>query len=109
MAIHVARDDAVHVQSRVVVTAILLDVPAAGAVPAIALAAETSHFTADGAVTSIDDEAPPHADTSNSSAHALNSRARIAVGHSAIALPAVETMRICGELCEMAENTGSAV
>lgn len=77
---------AVQVQSRVVVTSSVLDVPDAGADPCIWFATVTWHFNPVGAVTSTELEAEQAA-TRKASAHAGNSRARIAVEHCASALP----------------------
>jgi len=83
---HDAFDEALHVQSRVVDTVTLLVTPADGTSPFIAFVAVTSHFTADGAVaTEVDPEL--QATERRDSAHAANSRARIAAGESASPLP----------------------
>ena len=87
--IHDALVVAVHVQSRVVVTASVLEAPTEGTAPDIALAIETSHFGVDGAVMSMEVGPPLQATASVTSAHAHapNSRARIAVRPAASGLP----------------------
>jgi hypothetical protein len=87
IATHGAPAPAVHVQSLVVVTPSVLDAPAAGTEPDIAFSTDTSHFTAEGAVTSIEVGPPVQAAARRTAAHAPNSRARIASPHDASALP----------------------
>ena len=84
---HDAFDAAVHVQSRVVVTVTVLVSPDEGTEPVIALAAVTSHLTAVGAVTSIEFDPEPQPTARRLSAHATNSRARIARSTTASRLP----------------------
>ena len=75
------------------------DIPAGGTMPFTLLAAETSHLSELGEVTSIDVEEPVHAATNAASAHAIYSRARIARVQAASALP---------DMHDVAQN-GSAV
>jgi hypothetical protein len=71
--IHEAALDAVHVQSRVVVTASEPVAPEGGASPVISLATVTWHLSAEGADTSIEREPPPHARVAMVAAQAANS------------------------------------
>jgi hypothetical protein len=87
IAIHGTLVAAVHVQSLVVETSNVLDVPAAGAMPDIPFETETSHLADEGAVTAIEVGPPVQAAARRASAHAPNSRARMAVPHCASALP----------------------
>jgi len=84
---HDALLDADHVQSRFVVTFNVLVAPAAGMVPDMAFATLTSHFADVGELTLIEVGPPVQAVARRSSAHAPNSRARIASRRSASALP----------------------
>jgi len=74
---HAALDAAVHVQSRLVVIAIVPDMPADGAWPAV-LSTLTSHLASVGDVTEMDEDDPVHALASTASAQSANSRARTA-------------------------------
>jgi hypothetical protein len=79
---------AVHVQSLVVVTVSVLDMPAAGAVPLMPLATDTWHFNEVGAVTSMEEEDEPVQAALNAArANAAYSRARIAALDVASRLP----------------------
>jgi hypothetical protein len=77
---------AVQVQSRVVVIATVLDIPAAGAVRPFSLSTSTSHFAVVGAVVENDVDEPVQAAARSRHAHNPNSRARTA-RHGAIRLP----------------------
>lgn len=92
IAIHETALDADQVQSRVVLTSIVPEMPPAGTAPLWASTAVTSHFREEGAVTSIevDDPVHPAARIANGSAHARYSRARIACVLVASALPKCE-------------------
>ena len=78
---------AVHVQSRLVSTARVADIPLAGTAPDASLPIVTLHLLSLGAVTDIDVEEPPHAPTKAHSAAIANGRARTASCRGAIHLP----------------------
>lgn len=68
---------AVQVQSRLVAIASVPDIPSAGAASAIPFSTTTSHLTAVGDVTEMDEEVPVHALERKQNAQIANSPARI--------------------------------
>jgi hypothetical protein len=77
IAIQAAVVVAVQVQSRLVAIASVPDIPSAGAASTVVLSTTTSHLTAVGDVTEMDEEVPVHAVERKHSAQIAKSRARI--------------------------------
>jgi hypothetical protein len=78
---------ALHVQSRLVSTASVPDMPLAGAAPAVSLPTVTLHLLSVGAVIDVDEEDFVHEVARAHSAAIANGRARTARCGSAIHLP----------------------
>ena len=78
---------ALHVQSRLVSTASVPDMPFAGAAPAVSLPTVTLHLLSVGDVTDVDEEDFVHEVARAHSAAIANGRARTARCESAIRLP----------------------
>jgi hypothetical protein len=77
IAIQAAVVVAVQVQSRLVAIASVPDIPSAGAASAIPFSTTTSHLTAVGDVTEMDEEVPVHALERKHNAQIANTPARI--------------------------------
>ena len=103
ISIHAVAVVADHVQSRAVVTASDPVAPVDGAVPVSEFAMVTEHLLSLGPVTAIVDDARPQESATAASAHAANSRARIAPRQSANRLPwcAQQKRKLHGDAVEV--------